>query len=63
MSLSQTDSPWTDSPAKKKFQSQQSIKKVMLKVFMGIKGPITIDFLEQDATANISSFYELLRQY
>ena len=40
----------TDSPIKKKFQAQWSVKEVMLTVFWCMKEPITIDFLEKDAT-------------
>ena len=50
ISLSQKDSlmEWknTDSPVKKKFGAQLSLKKVILTVFWDMKGPITIDFLK-----------------
>ena len=39
-----------DSLVKKKFQVQQSVKKVMLIVFQNMKVPMTIGFLEKDAT-------------
>ena len=37
----------TDSPVKKKFWAQQSVRKVLLKVFLGMKESITIDFFEK----------------
>ena len=37
----------TDSPVKKKFRVQCSVRKIMLTVFSYMKGPITIDFLEE----------------
>ena len=40
------------SPVKKKFCVQWSVKKVMLTVFWDVKGLITFDFLENDATVN-----------
>ena len=40
----------TDSVVKKKFQVQQSIYRVMLTVFSGMKGLITIDFLKDSAS-------------
>ena len=46
---------YTNSPVKKKFPAQQLIKKVMQTVFWDMKGTITIDFLEKDATANNTS--------
>ena len=48
----------------KKFWAEQSVKKVMLTVFWDMKGPITIDFLEKDATVNSASYSQLklLRQ-
>ena len=36
----------TDSPVKKKFRAQQSVKKIMMAVFWDMKGPVIIDFLE-----------------
>ena len=51
-----------DSPAKKKFRIQHSVKKVMLTVFCDMKGTITIDFLEKDTTVNSTSYCQLLRQ-
>ena len=35
---------------------QQSVKKVMLTVFLDMKGPIPIDFLEKGATVNNASY-------
>ena len=37
----------TDSPVKEKFLAQQSLKKVMLTVFLDMKGSIIIGFLEK----------------
>ena len=51
-----------DSPVKKKFPAQRPVKKVILTVFWDMKGPITIDFLEKDATVNIVSYHQLLRK-
>ena len=45
----------TDSPVKKKFRVQQSVKKVMLRL-------ITVDFHEKRATENFASYYQLLWQ-
>ena len=42
----------TDFLVKKKFQAQQSVKKIMLTVSWGMKGPITIGFFEKGATVN-----------
>ena len=39
-----------NSPVKKKFQVQQSVKKVMLSVFWNRKEPIPIDFFENGET-------------
>ena len=52
----------TVSPVKKKFCVQWSVKKVMLTVFWDVKGLITFDFLENDATANSFSYCQLLWQ-
>ena len=52
----------TDSPVKKKFQTQQSIKNIMLTVFRDIKGHIIIDFVEKGATVNSASYCLLQRQ-
>ena len=45
-----------DSPVKKKFQVQQSVKKVMLPYFSNMKRPIPIDFLEKGSTVNSASY-------
>ena len=53
--LSKKDSSWNCnifSPKEKKFRVQQSIKKVMQRIFLSMKRPITIDFLEKGATVN-----------
>ena len=42
----------TDSQVKNEFLAQPSVKKVMMTVFWDMKWPITIDFLEKDATVN-----------
>ena len=47
----------TEFPVKKKFQAQRSIKKIMLTVFWGMKGPITIDFLKNISAVNSDSYY------
>ena len=52
----------TDSPLKKIFHVQQSVKKVMLTVFLDMRDPITIDFLEKGETVNSASYCWLLRQ-
>ena len=51
-----------DSFVKKRFQLQQSVKKVMLTVFWGIKGLITIDFFEKYTNVNNASYCQLLKQ-
>ena len=53
----------TDSLVKKKFQAQGSVKKIMLIVFWDMKGSISIELLEKDATINIASYCKLLWQY
>ena len=35
---------------------KRPVKKVMLTIFWDMKGPITIDFLEKDATVNIANY-------
>ena len=52
---------YTDSLVKKTFWARQSIK-VILIVFSDVKGCITIDFLENDATVNSAFYYQLLQQ-
>ena len=42
----------TNSPAKKVFWAQRSVKKVMLTDFWGMKGLINIDVLEKVETVN-----------
>ena len=44
-----------DSLVKKRLQAQQSVKKVMLTVFLDMKKPITIDFIEKCAIVNSAS--------
>ena len=51
----------TDSWVKKTFWAQHSVKKVILKVFLSMKGPITIDFLEKRIIVNNASYYQQLR--
>ena len=41
---------------------QQSVKKFMGTVFWDMKGPISIDFFEKDATTNSAFFCQLLKQ-
>ena len=43
---------YTDSPLKKKFRKQRSVKKVTLILFWDMKEPIAIDFLEKGLTVN-----------
>ena len=52
----------TDTLVKKKFWVQQSVKKVMLTVFLDMKGPIIIDFLEKGAVVKSASYCQLLTQ-
>ena len=49
-----------NSPVKKKFQAQQSVKKVMLALFRNMEGPIIIDFLEKVITVTSASHCQLL---
>ena len=42
----------TASPVKKKFRAQRGVKKVMLTVFRGVKGLLTISFLVKGTTVN-----------
>ena len=51
----------TDFLEKKKFQGQQSVKKVTLMVLWNMKRLITIDSLEKEATVNNASYYQPLR--
>ena len=53
----------TPTPVKKKFRAQRSVNKVMLTVFCNIKGPMTIDFPEEDAIINSVSHCRFHRQY
>ena len=62
MKIQSTERKYADSPAKKKFQVQQSVKKIMLRVFQDMKGTITIDSLEKGSTVNSASYYQLLKQ-
>ena len=52
----------TNSPAKKKFRAQQSMKKVMQTVFLDMKGPIATDFFEKGAVAHSASNSKLFKQ-
>ena len=64
-SLNGKDIPWrenTDPKVMKKSQVQQSIKKVLLIVFQCMKGPISIDFLENGASVNSAFYCQLLWQ-
>ena len=47
VSLSGKDSPWSDSSGKKKFQTQLSVKKMILTVSWYMKWGKSIDFLEK----------------
>ena len=49
----------TDSPVKKKFWAQQSVKKVVLTFFRDMKWPISIYFLEKAFTVNSVSYCKL----
>ena len=59
----------SDSPVKKKFMAQRSVKNVMLIVFLKMNGLISTDFLEKGATekhcfirqtpSNFTQFIEL----
>ena len=55
---------WThiDFLVKKRFWMQLSVKKVMLTVFLDLKEPTTIDFLEKAATVNNAFYCQLLGQ-
>ena len=46
-----------DSPVKKKFRTQYSLKKFMLTIFDDMKRHISIDLLEKCATVNSASSY------
>ena len=46
----------TDSPAKKKYRTQWTIKKVVLTAFKDMKKPITTGFLEKGATVKSTSY-------
>ena len=52
----------TNSLVKKKFRSQQSLKKVTQIIFCFIKRLITVDFLEKGETINNLSCCQLFRQ-
>ena len=51
-----------DSLIKKKFQAQQSVKKVMLTVFWNMNRPITTDLFEKAGIVNGAFYCQLLRQ-
>ena len=51
-----------DIPLKKKLRAQHLVNNVTLTVFLDMKGPITIDFLEKGATVNSSSYNQFLRE-
>ena len=52
-----------NSPVKKKFLAQQSIKKVMLTVFLDMKGPITFNlFQKKGLVINSGSYCQLWKQ-
>ena len=53
----------TDSPVKKRFLVQQSVKKVMPTVFWKIKRFMTIDFIKKRVIVNSDSSCQLYRQY
>ena len=48
--------------SKKWFLLQRSVKKVMLRVFWGVKGSITYDFQEKGTTVNSVSYFQFLGQ-
>ena len=47
---------WLPGKEKKKFLTQQLVNKMLI-VFWGMKGPITINFLEKGATVNSTSYF------
>ena len=49
-----------DSPVKKKFKSQRSNRKVMLKVCWNVQGPITVSCPEKESTVNSTNYCEFL---
>ena len=51
-----------NSLVKTKFRVQQAVKKAMLTVFWGMKGPIIIDFFEKAATVNNVFFCQIQKQ-
>ena len=53
----------TDSPAKKKFQAQQSVEKLMLTIFWNMKRPITTELLEKIPTISSASYSKWLRAW
>ena len=62
-SLSQKDITWngnTVTAVKKEFRAQRSVKKVMLTVFLNVKGFITKDFLDKGATVDDAPDSQLL---
>ena len=60
MTINEVETHWFFS--KEAFGTPVSKKKVMLTVFLDMKGSITIDFLEKGATINGTSFCQLPRQ-
>ena len=51
----------SDSPVKKMFRVQQSVKEVTLTVFWAMKGLISIDFLVKGATVKSSSYCQFTK--
>ena len=58
-----TDYKDANTPVKKKILGAAISKKTMLTVLWDMKGPITIDFLEKEATVMSASYFQLLKLY
>ena len=46
----------------KKFRAEQSVKEVMLIVLWDMKGPISVNFLDKDATVSSASYCQQIWQ-
>ena len=53
---------YNDSLAKRMFWAQWSVKKVLLTVYLDMKGSMTIDFLKKGSTVNSAFSRQLLKQ-
>ena len=53
----------TDSPVKKTFWAQQSVKKLMLTVYWDMKGPISNDFFEKTMLPFVNSWDKIYLIY